>query len=82
MSDASKMLEEQQRELERVRARRKRGLGLRKDVVRKVLNIIFLVLAVVGFALYFQDQYHNVGLIVIVLGMAVKIIEFLVRFLC
>ncbi len=80
MGDVNKMLEEQQRELERVRAKKKRG-GFGKERVRMVLNIIFLVLAVVGFALYFTHAYRETGLLLIVVGMVVKVIEFLVRFL-
>ncbi len=78
MDDAGKMLEEQQRELERIRAKRRRGFDTRK--VRKALNIIFLALAAVGFALYFKHGYRDTGILVIVIGMVVKIIEFILRF--
>ncbi len=54
---------------------------MNKDKVRKWLNITFLVLAAVGFALYFQEAYRFQGVIVIFVGMAVKVAEFFIRFM-
>lgn len=79
MGDAKEMLAQQQRELERIRNRRKRSFDT--SSLRKVLNILFLALAIIGFALYFTDDYRHTGIIIIVIGMMVKIIEFFVRFL-
>jgi len=79
MGDVNKMLEEQQRELERIRSKRRKGIDT--DKVRNVLNIIFLALAVIGFILYFQKDYRDTGIIVIVIGMVVKVAEFFIRFL-
>ena len=73
------MLEEQQRELERIRA--KRGKRIDTDKVRQALNLIFLAFAVVGFILYFQKDYRETGIMVIVVGMVVKVVEFFIRFM-
>ncbi len=79
MGDVNKMLEEQQRELERIRA--KRGKRIDTDKVRQALNLIFLAFAVVGFILYFQKDYRETGIMVIVVGMVVKVVEFFIRFM-
>lgn len=79
--DVSEMLRKQQEEVERIRARRQRGTGNLKQGLRMVLNVFFLVAAVAGFILYFQDEYHDMGLYVIIAGMALKVMEFLIRFL-
>lgn len=79
MGDANEMLAQQQRELERIR--NKRGKGLNTKRLRKILNILFLVLAIIGFALYFTDEYRYAGLMVIVVGMVVKVMEFFIRFM-
>lgn len=80
MEDAEKMLEEQQRELERIRNRRNGKMNT--ESLRKTLNFIFLVLALAGIVLYFYFPAHHVyGLAVIALGMIVKVIEFFVRFM-
>ncbi len=75
------MLRKQQEEVERIRARRKRGGFINKKALRNVLNILFLATAVVGFALYFQKDHHDTGLFIIIAGMGIKILEFLIRFL-
>lgn len=52
------------------------------DDARKLLNIVFLVLAAVGVLVYFAFPEHRVqGLCVIGVGMFLKIIEFFLRFL-
>ncbi len=75
----NKMLEEQQKELERIRSKRSKGMDT--AALRKVLNIIFFILAVVGLALYFIKDYRDVGIVIIVIGMVVKLIEFFIRFM-
>ncbi len=61
------------------RAKRK---GPSMEQMRRVLNTLFLILAVVGLVLYFaMPDRHLVGIAVIGAGMFLKIIEFLLRFL-
>lgn len=55
---------------------------LNVDTVRRVLNVAFLVCAVVGLILYFAlPERHILGMSIIAAGMFLKIIEFLLRFL-
>ena len=50
--------------------------------VRKVLNVLFLVLALVGIVLYFsKPDQHVYGMTIIAIGMVVKIAEFFIRFM-
>ncbi len=48
-----------------------------KDQIRNLLNIIFMIGAIVGVILYLQknEQTHMLGLYVILCSMAVKIVE-------
>ena len=78
--DVNEMLAEQQRELERIR--NKKGHNTDTESIRKVLNIIFLVLAIAGIGLYFSfPDRHIYGMTVIAVGMVVKIGEFFIRFM-
>lgn len=79
--DVNEMLRKQQEEVERIRARRSRGSGAVKRTLRTVLNVLFLAAAVVGFIFYFQDEYHDTGLLIIIAGMVLKVLEFLIRLL-
>jgi len=80
MDNVNEMLAEQQRELERVR--NKRGKKMDTTTIRKILNVVFLVLAVVGLALYFfLPEKRSLGWLLIAIGMVLKIIEFFLRFL-
>jgi energy-converting hydrogenase Eha subunit G len=80
MEEEKDILAEQQRELERIRSRRHRGGNM--DRVRRLLNIAFLVLAVVGLVLYFSyPDKHLYGMIIIAIGMVLKIAEFFIRFM-
>ena len=47
---------------------------------RNWLNVIFIVLAVVGMAVYYFSD-HAVGTIVIIVGMVFKFVECILRFL-
>lgn len=78
--DASTMLEEQQQELERIR--RRRGNHGEHEQLRKVLNILFMALALIGVVLYFRmPDNHLYGMGVIAAGMVIKMVEFFVRFM-
>ena len=51
--------------------------GKRKDKflkIRNILNIIFMLLGVIGVAVYFLSS-HNYGTILILVGMAFKFVE-------
>lgn len=81
--DASEMLRRQEEELQRIRDKRNRpGLGVSKVTLRRVLNVVFFALAVAGLALYyFMPQHKETGFLLIIIGMGIKIIEYLIRFL-
>lgn len=48
-----------------------------KDQIRNILNIIFMIGAVVGVILYLQknEQTHQIGLYIILISMCFKIAE-------
>lgn len=61
-------------------SRKSKGININRDKIRKVLNIVFLILALIGLIIYFS-QSTTLGLIVIGVSLVFKIIEFLFRFL-
>ena len=62
------------------RIRKKRAGRSDNTNVRMALNTLFLVLAAVGLAMYFfGGDNHVPALIVIAVGMAFKVIEFVLR---
>ena len=62
------------------RIRRKRSGQHDRTKARTVLNTLFLALAAVGLAIYlFGGENHVPALIVIAIGMAFKVIEFILR---
>lgn len=64
------------------RIRRKRAGQHDNTNIRMVLNTLFLVLAAIGLAMYFfGGENHMPALIVIAVGMAFKVIEFIMRLL-
>ncbi len=64
------------------RIRRKRAGQHDNTKIRMVLNTLFLVLAAIGLAMYFfGGENHMPALIVIAVGMAFKVIEFIMRLL-
>ena len=64
------------------RIRKKRAKRFDNTNVRMVLNTLFLVLAAVGLVMYFfGGENHVPALLVIAVGMAFKVIEFVLRFI-
>ncbi len=64
------------------RIRRKRAKRFDSTKVRMVLNTLFLVTAVVGLCMYFfGSENHVPALIAIAVGMAFKVVEFILRLL-
>ena len=62
------------------RIRKKRAGRSDNTNVRMALNTLFLILAAVGLAMYFfGGDNHVPALIVIAVGMAFKVIEFVLR---
>ena len=80
MENVDDMLAQQQRELEEIRNKRNRTMDT--TALRKVLNILFLIIALIGVVFYFtRPEQHMLGLTIIAIGMVLKIIEFFLRFL-
>ena len=68
-------LEEQ---VERIRA--KRNGGEWKDRARRILNNVFLILAVCGVVTYFSGEENHVnGIILVGIAMAFKLVEIVIR---
>lgn len=68
-------LEEQ---VERIRA--KRNGGEWKDRARRILNNVFLILAVCGVVTYFSGEENHVnGIILVGIAMAFKVVEIIIR---
>ena len=68
-------LEEQ---VERIRA--KRNGGGWKDRARRILNNVFLILAVCGVVTYFSGEENHVnGIILVGIAMAFKVVEIVIR---
>lgn len=64
------------------RIRKKRAGQYDGTKARAVLNVLFLVLAAIGLAMYFfGGENHMPALIVIGIGMVFKVIEFILRLL-
>ncbi|MBQ8865815.1 MAG: hypothetical protein IJ020_06755 [Bacteroidaceae bacterium] len=62
------------------RIRKKRAKQLDKTKIKTALNVLFLLLAAIGLAMYFFFDTNNVtALLVIALGMLFKVIEFILR---
>lgn len=47
--------------------------------VRNTLNIIFMILAVIGLILWTQTDRQNTGISIVLVGVALKIVEVLLR---
>ncbi len=60
--------------------RKKRAKQFDKTKIKTALNVLFLLLAAIGLAMYFFFDTNNVtALLVIALGMLFKVIEFILR---
>lgn len=68
-------LEEQ---VERIRA--KRNGGEWKDRTRRILNNVFLILAVCGVVTYFSGEENHInGITLVGIAMAFKLVEIIIR---
>lgn len=81
--DTEEMLRQQRAELERIRAKRQKKSFLpKKTTLRKLLNIIFLLLGLAGLGLYYLSPENKaMGLNIILGAMGIKIVELLIRYL-
>lgn len=62
------------------RIRKKRAKQFDKTKIRIALNVLFLLLAAIGLAMYFFFDTNNVtALLVIAFGMLFKVVEFILR---
>ncbi|MBO5887261.1 MAG: hypothetical protein II245_07415 [Bacteroidaceae bacterium] len=62
------------------RIRKKRAKQFDKTKIRVALNVLFLLLAAIGLAMYFFFDTNNVtALLVIAFGMLFKVVEFILR---
>ena len=62
------------------RIRKKRAKQFDKTKIRVALNVLFLLLAAIGLAMYFFFDANNVtALLVIAFGMLFKVVEFILR---
>ncbi len=78
MKNENLSLEEQ---VERIRAKRN-GSGEWKARARRILNNVFLILAVCGVATYFSGVKNHInGIILVGIAMAFKVVEIFIRIL-
>lgn len=78
MDNENISLEEQ---VERIRARRN-GSGEWKARARRILNNVFLILAICGVVTYFSGAEHHInGIILVGIAMAFKVVEIFIRIL-
>ena len=74
-------LEELEAEVQRIRAKRNRGID--REKLRIILNVLFMIGAAVGLILYFfvfKEGERMPALYIIGGAMLLKIIEFVLRF--
>lgn len=80
MANAKEELEALEAEVQRIRAKKNRGAN--KDTIRKILNTIFMMGALVGVIMYFMagpdEKATSLG--IIGASMFVKVMEFILRF--
>ncbi len=80
MSDIAEELRKQEEELMRIRRKRNRKFDTEKT--RNILNLIFLIVAAIGCALYFLlPESRMTGICVMAVGMVFKLVELFLRFM-
>lgn len=47
--------------------------------IRNVLNIIFMLLAIAGACIYMFSRFHNVGVIIMIIAVVIKVVEVSLR---
>lgn len=78
MTNVSEQLRNQEEEIMRIRNKRNRKFNT--EGIRKFLNIAFLIVAAIGFVMYFvMPENHIPGMAVIAAGMILKVIEIFMR---
>ncbi len=78
MSNENLTLEEQ---VERIRAKRG-GSGEWKERARRILNNVFLILAVCGVVTYFSGEENHInGMVLVGIAMVFKLVEIFIRIL-
>lgn len=78
MNNENLSLEEQ---VERIRAKRN-GSGEWKTRARRILNNVFMILAVCGVITYFSGAENHInGIILVGIAMAFKVVEIFIRIL-
>lgn len=78
-AELEKLLEEQAN-ANNGNKQRSSWLHISTQQARTLLNSIFLLLALVGVSIYYAHS-HTTGLIIVGAALAVKVIEFIIRFL-
>lgn len=78
--DINEELALQQQELERIRNKRRGKMDTER--ARKILNMVFLILAAIGVALYFiLPDERIIALGIVGVAMVVKVVEFFLRYM-
>lgn len=80
MANAKEELDALEAEVQRIRARKNRGGS--KETIRKILNYIFMVGALVGVVMYFMAEPGEKATSLGIIGAAMflKVMEFILRF--
>lgn len=78
MTSVTEQLRQQEEEIKRIRSKRNNKIDT--EHIRKVLNVLFLIIAGIGCVLYFFiPENHLIGLAVLAVGMVIKIVEIFMR---
>ena len=53
-----------------------------REEVRKILDMVFMLLALIGVVVYFAfPAHHIIGLVIVGIAMVIKVAEFFIRFM-